>query len=197
MSATNSATATTLIARLWPARRENALLRGAALVLLGTALLAVSAHIQVPFWPVKLSMQSFVVLSIGLTYGRRLAAATIAAYLIEGAFGLPVFQSGAGLAYMAGPTAGYLLGYLLAATAMGALAERGAVLSPPRAIAAVLLGEVLIYAPGIAWLAMLFGPAKAIAYGLTPFLPAEGAKILLAVMLLPGLRRLTRQTPGE
>ncbi|MDE2515777.1 MAG: biotin transporter BioY [Rhodospirillales bacterium] len=182
----------TLIASLWPARRETALLRAAVLVLTGSALLALSAHVQVPFWPVKLSMQSFVVLAIGLAYGSRLAGATILAYLAEGAFGLPVFQGGAGLAYMAGPTAGYLLGFLLAAPAMGALMERGGTDSHPRTLAAILLGEALIYAPGIAWLAVLFGTGKALAYGLLPFLPAEGAKMLLAAMLMPRVRRWVR-----
>src|ERR671910_361894 len=90
--------------RLWPRTAESNALRTSTLILLGTGLLALSAHIQVPFWPVKLSLQTFVVLAIGIAYGSRLGGATILAYLVEGAIGLPVFQSGAGVVYMVGPT---------------------------------------------------------------------------------------------
>lgn len=183
---------TTIASRLWPQSAGNALLRGVVLVLFGNVLLALSAHLQVPMWPVKLSMQTFVVLAIGVAYGSRLGGATVLTYLVEGAFGLPVFQSGAGLAYMAGPTGGYLLGYLLAVIAVGALAERGAMSRLPTALGVILIGEMLIYAPGIAWLAVLFGAEKSIAYGLTPFLPGEALKIGLALASVPVIRRITR-----
>lgn len=160
-----------------------------AAVAIGTALLALSAHVQVPFWPVRLSMQSFVVLVIGLACGGRLGATVLLAYLAEGALGLPVFQGGAGPVYMAGPTGGYLLGFLLAVTAVGALADRGATRSWPGAMAVLLLGETLIYLPGLAWLAVLFGPAKSIAFGLLPFLPAEAVKLVLAVAAASYLQR--------
>ena len=160
-----------------------------AACLAATGLLALSAHVQVPFWPVRLSMQNFVVLAIGLVAGSRLGVAIILAYLLEGALGLPVFQGGAGLAYMAGPTGGYLLGFVLAAGGVGLLAERGVTRSWPGLIATLLLGEVLDYLPGIAWLSMLFGPQKALAFGLLPFLPAEAVKFAL---LLAGGRILRR-----
>lgn len=160
-----------------------------AAVAIGTALLALAAHVQVPFWPVRLSMQSFVVLAIGIAYGGRLGAATLLAYCVEGALGLPVFQGGAGPAYMAGPTGGYLLGFILAAWAVGTLADRGAMRSRIGIIAVLALGEALIYLPGVAWLAVLFGPAKAVAFGLTPFLPAEALKLALAAAATPFLRR--------
>lgn len=160
-----------------------------AAVAIGSALLALSAHVQVPFWPVRLSMQSFVVLALGVTCGGRLGAATVLAYCVEGAFGLPVFQGGVGLAYMAGPTGGYLLGFLLAAAAVGTLADRGVMRSRPAIVAVLALGEALIYLPGVAWLAVLFGPLKAVAFGLTPFLPAEALKLALAAAAAPLLRR--------
>jgi biotin transport system substrate-specific component len=163
-----------------------------AAVAIGSALLALSAHVQVPFWPVRLSMQSFVVLAIGLACGGRLGAATLLAYLAEGACGLPVFQGGAGLAYMAGPTGGYLLGFVLAAWAVGTLADRGATRGWLGRVAVLLLGEVLIYAPGVAWLAVLFGPAKSLGFGLVPFLPAEAVKLALATAATPFLRRAPR-----
>jgi biotin transport system substrate-specific component len=158
-------------------------------VVVGSALLAISAHVQVPFWPVRLSMQSFVVLAIGLACGREIGTATVLAYLTEGALGLPVFQSGAGLAYMAGPTGGYLLGFLLAVIAVGTLTDRGAAKRWPGAFAVLLLGVVLIYLPGVAWLAILFGWTKSLAFGLTPFLPAEACKLAIAVVLAPILQR--------
>lgn len=180
-----------LVARLWPRTGGNALARAITLIVLGDALLAVSAHLQVPFWPVKLSMQTLVVLAIGMTYGGRLGGLTVLAYLAEGAFGLPVFQSGAGLAYLAGPTGGYLVGFLLAATAVGALAERGALVRLAAVAWVIVLGELLIYLPGLAWLAVLFGPGKSLAFGLMPFIPAELVKMALALALVSLVRRRT------
>ena len=161
----------------------------AASVVAGTALLALSAHLQVPFWPVRLSMQSFVVLAIGLAFGGRLGAVTLVAYLAEGAVGLPVFQGGAGAAYMAGPTGGYLAGFVMAAAAVGALADRGMVRGWAGRAGVLALGVALIYLPGLAWLAVLFGGAKAVAFGLLPFLPAEACKLALAFAATPLLRR--------
>jgi biotin transport system substrate-specific component len=176
--------------RLWPRTAGSNALRNATLVILATGLLALSGHIQVPFWPVKLSLQTLVVLAIGIAYGSRLGGATILAYLIEGALGLPVFQGGAGIAYMVGPTGGFLLGFVLAAVVIGLCAERGMLNRFPAAIAAVLLAEAAIYIPGVAWLAVLFGPAKSIAFGLTPFLMGEALKIGLVLALVPAIRRV-------
>lgn len=177
-----------LATRIWPRTDRNAWSRVILLIVVGDALLALSAHLQVPFWPVRMSMQSFVVLAIGIAYGRRLGALTVLAYLAEGAAGLPVFQAGAGLPYLTGPTAGYLLGFLLSAFTVGALAEAGALTRWPLAVSVILLGEVCIYAPGLAWLTVLFGPMKAVTFGLTPFLPAELAKMALALALMPWVR---------
>lgn len=168
---------------LMPALRGLGLAGKVGLVVAGTALLALSAHAQIPFWPVKLSMQTFVVLALALAYGGRLAAATVVAYLAEGALGLPVFQGGAGLAYMAGPTGGYLAGFVLAAFVVGTLADRGGLASLPRTLGLLALGVALIYVPGLLWLSVLFGTQKAIAFGLVPFLPAEALKIALLAAL--------------
>ena len=105
----------TTFATLFGRAGEQTLIQKAALVLLGSVLLAVSAKVQVPFWPVPMTMQTLVVLLIGAHAGTRLAGATVFAYLLEGALGLPVFSTGAGLALMAGPTGGYLVGFLLSA----------------------------------------------------------------------------------
>ena len=180
----------TLATRLWAETPGNTYLRTIVLVLLGTALLALSAHIQVPFWPVKMSMQSFVVLVLGVTYGSRLGALTVVAYLVEGAIGLPVFQSGGGLTHFAGPTAGYLFGFIGAAWIVGLLAERGAMRSLPATLGILLMGDAIIMITGTVWLSNLIGFEKALSAGFLIFLPAEALKVTLAT----ALRRATERT---
>lgn len=175
----------TLAGALWPAEGTTRLLRGVLLAVVGSALLALSAKIMVPFWPVQMSMQTFAVLVIGAAYGPRLGGATVALYLAEGALGLPVFGRGAGLAYMAGPTGGYLVGFLVAAVAVGWMAERGFDRRWPTTLVAFVIGTAIILAFGVAWLTALFGFEKAIAGGLMPFLPAAALKIALAMAVLP------------
>jgi biotin transport system substrate-specific component len=175
----------TLHNAIWPTSAEFRILRLVLLAVLGTLLLTVAAHIKVPFWPVPLTMQTFVVLVIGAAYGARLGAATIILYLAEGAAGLPVFAGGGGLAYMAGPTGGYLVGFLAAAAVIGWLAERGFDRRWTTALVAFIVGDAVIFVFGLAWLAYLLGPDAAIKGGLLPFLPGEVLKIALAVMILP------------
>lgn len=182
----------TVVGRLRPVSAGPSVLRSIGFVLLGTALLALAAHVQVPFWPVKLSMQTFVVMMIGVACGSRLAGATLTAYLAEGALGLPVFQSGAGLAYMAGPTAGYLLGYVCAAVLTGMAAERGLLTRTATALAVVVAALAAIYVPGVAWLAALYGPAKGLQFGLLPFIPGETLKMALVLALIPIVRPVRR-----
>ena len=156
------------------------------MVLLGTLALAVSAKIQVPFYPVPITMQTYVVLFIGFAFGARLAAATLLAYLAEGALGLPVFAQGAGLAYMAGTTGGYLFGFLLAATVCGWLAEKEWDRSPARTALAGIIGLAIIFALGLGWLGAVVGWDKPVlAWGLLPFLPGEIAKLVLLTVTMP------------
>ncbi len=180
----------TLASALWPSGRAGAALRGAVLALFGTALLTVAAKLQVPFYPVPQTMQTFVVLVLAMAYGWRLGGATLLLYLAEGALGLPVFagtpEKGVGLAYMLGGTGGYLLGFVLAAVACGWLAERGWDRSVARTALAMLIGNALIYVPGLLWLGGLFGWDKPIlAWGLTPFLLGDLTKLALAAAVLP------------
>ena len=185
----------TLLGTLWPASSETRWLRAALVIALGSLLLTLTAHVKVPFWPVPMTMQTFAVLAIGMACGARLGVATVLAYLLQGALGMPVFAGGAGLVYMTGPTGGYLLGFVLAAGLTGWLAERGFDRSPVRTVVAMLLGDALILTLGVAWLATLIGLEKAIAAGLVPFLAAEGFKIALAAVVLPGVWKLLgRQT---
>ncbi|HSA81424.1 MAG TPA: biotin transporter BioY [Geminicoccaceae bacterium] len=183
----------TLADALWsPAAGSNAV-RAIALAVAGSILLTISAKIQVPFWPVPMTMQTFVVLVLGVAYGWRLAGATVLLYLGEGALGLPVFAGGGGLAYMAGPTGGYLIGFLLAAVAVGWLAERGWARSVPSTLAAMLVGTAIIFACGIAWLGALIGLPQAIGAGLVPFLLSEAVKVALATALVPFAWRLLQR----
>ena len=187
----------TLLQTVWPAGKgASPAVRAVALALAGTLLLTISAKIHIPFWPVPLTMQTFVVLVLGMAFGWKLGAATMALYLAEGAIGLPVFsgtpERGLGLAYMVGPTGGYLVGFVAGAALCGWLAEKGCWdRSWWRTAIAMSLGHVLILALGWAWLATLIGPAKAYALGVVPFYAATAAKTALAVVALPLAWKLT------
>ncbi len=182
---------------IWPRSTGNTALRNVLLVVAGSLLIAVSAHIQVPMWPVPMTMQTFAVLLIALALGSRLAGATVALYLSEGAIGLPVFAKGGGLAYFMGPTAGYLIGFFFAALAVGWLSERGWGRPALRILGAMLVGSAIIYLFGVAWLAGFVGFEKALAHGLFPFLLGDGLKALLAAALLPMAWRLVGAVPGS
>jgi len=175
----------TLAAALWPQQAASRLARFAALAIGGTLALAISAKIQVPFYPVPMTLQTLLVLIIGAAFGARLAAATVALYLAEGLLGLPVFAGVlAGPAYMAGPTGGFLVGFFLAAALVGCLAERGWDRSLGLLLATMILGHVVIFAFGLAWLAHLVGAEKAWALGFAPFYAATVVKTLLAWALV-------------
>jgi biotin transport system substrate-specific component len=183
---------------LWPADdRAGRILRGVILALVGSLLLAASAKVKVPFYPVEMTMQTFVVLVLGAAYGWRLGVATVLLYLAQGAAGLPVFtgtpEKGLGLAYMAGPTAGYLLGFILAAAVVGWLAENGWTRNIGRTAVSMVAGTAAIFLSGLIWLSVLFGPAKAIQFGLAPFVFSEPTKVALAVFFLHGMWRLTKR----
>ena len=169
--------------------QENTLARNVALAVAGSIALWVSAKVQIPFLPVPMTLQTLVVLIIGMAYGWRLGAATVALYLAQGAVGLPVFadtpEKGIGLAYMIGPTGGYLVGFLLAAMAVGYLAERGWDRNIFTTAGAMLIGNALIYIPGLFWLGSLIGWDKAIQFGIQPFLLADLFKLVLAALFMP------------
>jgi len=169
---------------------DTPLVRNVILAVLGSLALWLSAKIQVPFYPVPMTMQTFVVLVIGMAFGWRLGAATVLLYLAEGAAGLPVFantpERGIGIAYMVGPTGGYLLGFLVSAAFVGYLAERGWDRGVVRTLAAMVIGTVIIFALGVAWLGSLIGWDKPVLeLGVTPFLYGAAFKIALAAAVLP------------
>ena len=171
------------------------LAKQAFLVVAGILLLAVAAKIKVPMWPVPITMGTFAVLTLGAAYGMRLGLVTILGYMIIGALGFDVFAGSSaeqfGLSYMMGGTGGYLLGYVLAVLALGALARSGWDRSVPKMAGAMLLGNALIYVPGLIWLGMLYGWDKPIlAWGLTPFLLGDALKLGLAAVLMPMIWKL-------
>ena len=174
-------------------------LRNAGIVLAGSALVAASSHITVPLWftPVPLTLQPFAVLLLGLLLSPRLAAATMGAYLLEGAAGLPVFTPGfalgAGMAHLLGPTGGYLMSYPAAATLVSWLRTRVSRGFAGKALSAAA-GDALILSCGCVWLAMgthaSIGSAFALA--VLPFLPGEALKIAAAAGIVRGLDRVRR-----
>jgi biotin transport system substrate-specific component len=160
-----------------------------ALVVAGSVLMTLAAKLQIPFWPVPMTMQTYVVVVLGMALGPRLGAAAVGLYLAQGALGLPVFagtpEKGLGLTYMVGPTGGYLAGFFAAAVATGYLSARGLDRRPAGALLTATLGMLIIYACGLAWLSSLIGVDKAVTYGAVPFLLGDGLKILLAMFTLP------------
>jgi biotin transport system substrate-specific component len=191
-----NATHPTLAATLWPAQGTLAALRWALLAILGSIFIALCSQIFVPTQPVPITMQTFAVLLIGAAYGWRLGAATVALYLLEGAVGLPVFaEMKAGYPVLLGPTGGYLVGFVFAAALVGWLAERRWDRNVILTGAAMILGNLVIYALGLAWLWKFVGD-KVLELGLLPFLLGDALKIALAMAVLPaawkivtGLRR--------
>lgn len=183
----------TLAEVVWPANGRA--IRAIILMVVGSLSIWAAAKIQVPFYPVPMTLSTFAVLAIGMAYGWRLGAATLLLYMAEGAAGLPVFagtpEKGIGLLYMVGPTGGYLLGYLCAATLCGWLAERGWDRNVWRAGLAMILGSIVLYVPGLLWLGVLFGWDKPLlSWGLYPFVLGDLVKLSLAALLLPCIWQL-------
>jgi len=175
--------------------RQAKLVKQIALVLVGVMLLVLSAKIKIPMIPVPMTMGTFAVLSIGAVYGPRLGLMTIIGYMIVGALGFDVFASSSsekfGVSYMMGSTGGYLVGYVLAILVLGWIARQGWDRSVLKMAAAMVLGNVIIYVPGLLWLATLYGWDQPIlTWGLTPFLMGDLVKLGLAALLLPGAWRL-------
>ncbi|MCY4303101.1 MAG: biotin transporter BioY [Aestuariivita sp.] len=165
------------------------------LVVFGILALTVAAKVLIPMYPVPITMGTFVVLGLGAAYGLRLGLATILGYLFVGLLGFDVFANSSaelnGWNYMAGTTGGYLVGYALATVVLGYLARRGWDRSVWWMAFAMLIGNILIYLPGLLWLGTLLGWDKPIlAWGLTPFLIGDALKLALAAMTLPLLWKI-------
>jgi len=186
----------TLVGFLWPSKDDArfAALRAIVLMVVGTALLTLSAKVQVPLPYVPMTLQTLVVLIIGASYGWRLGGATVGLYLLQGVMGLPVFAGpAAGPAYLMGPTGGFLFGFLAAAIVMGFMAERGWDRSLPRVIVMMSIGHVVIFGFGLAQLSLVMPFAQAWTVGAMPFVAATVVKTALAVALMQAAWSVTRR----
>jgi biotin transport system substrate-specific component len=172
-------------------------LREVILILLGALLVATLAQVKIPlpFTPVPLTGQTFAVLLVGAALGSQRGAASMLLYIALGAFGLPVFAGGAsGMAYLSGATLGYLIGFVMAAYVIGLLAERGLERSVRTSILPFLIGTLIIYVCGVAWLTFMLGSlSKALAAGLLPFLLGDAIKLFAASLVLPGAWRFVKR----
>ena len=157
------------------------------LIFIGSILLTISAKISIPFFPVPMTMQTLVVLFIGMTFGRILAPATICLYLFQGAIGLPVFATGGGILYLLGPTGGYLVGFLLSSIVLSNLAAIGCDKKYFLTLLSLVLGISIIFIVGLLQLSFVLNLSliKSIQVGLSPFIFGELFKILILTILIP------------
>ena len=172
-------------------------------IFLGSILLAISAKIKIPFYPVPMTMQTFIILFLGISFGYKIGLATVSLYLIEGIVGLPVFsnspEKGVGLVYFTGPTMGYLIGFLPAVFLAGYLKlddwmkiDRDNIIFFFTNLFKLLLSVSLIYLFGLMWLSNLIGFEKAFLFGFKPFWIAELFKIMLLAFLTPLILKLRK-----
>jgi biotin transport system substrate-specific component len=186
--------APTLYTRTFP--RAAVWLRDLVLIVLGALFVAALAQIEIPlpFTPVPITGQTFGVLLVGAALGSGRGAASLALYLAMGIVGLPFFAGGAhGLQVVIGATGGYLIGFVIAAYGIGLLAERGLERRVRTSIIPFLLGTIIIYVCGVAWLSLVLGSlSKAIAAGLLPFLIGDAVKLIAAAIVLPAAWRIVK-----
>ena len=165
---------------------QETLVKKAALVLGGSLFIAMAAQISVPMFPVPMTLQTLAILIVGLTFGSRLGALTVAAYLAEGAAGLPVFAGGANGAALFGPTAGFLFGFVGMAYLAGLAVEKGLARGVVLTAVTGLVVSALLYLPGLAWLSSFIGLEKAVQVGALPFVLGDVVKAVIAAMIVAG-----------
>jgi len=163
-------------------------------IFLGSILLTISSKIKIPFYPVPMTMQTFVVLFLGMSFGYKIGLATVSLYLFEGIIGLPVFsnspEKGVGFVYFTGPTMGYLIGFLFATFLAGYFNFKGNILNN---FIKLLISVSTIYILGVFWLGSLIGWDKPIIQlGVTPFLLAELFKIVILTLLTKNILKLRK-----
>jgi biotin transport system substrate-specific component len=175
----------------WAESRSTQPARVGATILVGATLMTLAAKVQIPFWPVPMTLHTMAVMAFAIVFGPRIAASIFLTYLAAGAMGLPVFsgspERGIGLAYIAGPTGGYLAGYLVASVLVSTLATGRGLLGRT---GAMLAGMAPIYLLGLAWLALFMPASQLLAVGLVPFVIGDLVKIgvvALAISALPAL----------
>ena len=174
--------------------QNSKILKYILVIFLGSILLTISSKIKIPFYPVPMTMQTFVVLFLGMSFGYKIGLATVSLYLLEGIIGLPVFsnspEKGVGLIYFTGPTMGYLIGFLIAAFLAGYFKFERNLLSN---FIKLLISVSTIYILGVFWLGSLIGWDKPIIQlGVTPFLLAELFKIIILTLLAKNILKLRK-----
>ena len=174
--------------------QNSRILKYILVIFLGSILLTISSKIKIPFYPVPMTMQTFVVLFLGMSFGYRVGLATVSLYLVEGIIGLPVFsnspEKGVGFVYFTGPTMGYLIGFLFATFLAGYFNFKGNILNN---FIKLLISVSTIYILGVFWLGSLIGWDKPIIQlGVTPFLLAELFKITILTLLAKNILKLRR-----
>ena len=180
----------------------NKIVKTISIIVIGSILLTISAKIKIPFYPVPMTMQTFVILLIGITLGYRMGLATVALYLFEGIMGFPVFanspEKGIGLVYFTGPTMGYLIGFLVAVYLVGIRRDllywnKKHYVNLLTVFTRLIVSVSFIYILGLLWLGSLIGWDKPIyKLGAEPFLLAELFKLLLLTALYPWIKKLDK-----
>ena len=174
--------------------KQTKLLKYVFIALIGSIILAISSKIKIPFYPVPMTMQTLIVLIIGVAFGWKLGLATISLYLFEGIVGLPVFsgspEKGIGLVYFTGPTMGYLIGFLVAVYISGKFVYDNNLV---KTFFKLFFATSLIYILGIIWLGSLIGWDKPVfKLGAQPFLLAEIFKILIATLAINQIKKIKK-----
>lgn len=189
-------TPNTLLGTFQPKGNAAKLASNIATVVLGTLLITLCAKVNVPVWPVPVTLQGFAIAALAAAFGLRIGVATVALYLLEGALGLPVFAAGGGLFYLVGPTGGFLLGFLAMAAIIGYAADEGASGKPLTLFVAMLVADAVLLVLGFVWLLVLSGNAgwvdqnnvvaSAFAGAIQPFLVWDVLKMALAALTVNG-----------
>ena len=175
---------------------QSNVIKSILIILVGSIVLTISSKIKIPFYPVPMTMQTFVVLFLGISFGYKIGLATIGLYLLEGIAGLPVFSNsperGVGIIYFTGPTMGYLIGFFSACYIASLIKSSDSYF---QILNKLILSVSTIYIPGILWLGYLIGWDKPILeLGITPFLLAEFFKITLLLILSKKILKLRKFT---
>ncbi len=196
-------TPNTILGVLEPKSQTTRLVSTLFTVLLGTVLITLAARINVPAWPVPVTLQSFAVAALAAAFGWRIGVATVIVYLLEGAAGLPVFATGSGIAYLMGPTGGFLFGFIPMAYIIGRAADLGASGRLGLLVFAMLIADAVLFALGFLWLLTLGAAASwldpanlvgsAFAKAVQPFLVWDGLKMVFAALSVTGIFTLARR----
>ena len=196
-------TPNTILGVLEPKTQTERLLSNIAMVLIGTLLITAAAKINVPTWPIPVTLQGFAVAALAGAFGARIGVATVVAYLIEGAMGIPVFATGGGIGYLMGPSGGFLLGFVPMAYIIGRAADLGGSSRVVMLTLAMLIGDALLFVFGYAWLVVVLANIKSLPVtavlgsafdgAIKPFVAWDALKMIFAALTVAGVWTLFRK----